>query len=129
MPKRTRAVLLLALVVVALAGPRVRAAESSPAGMWRVQFVTPLGQRGVNMTINQAGSKLSGHVTDEFGEYPIHGRFADGYVTVIWSVSEEGKLLEITMNGKLNGDVIDGTAKLGDVGEGTLVARRIGDAG
>jgi hypothetical protein len=101
-----------------------------PAGMWRVQFAAPLGQRAVNMTINQRGTKLSGQVTDEYGEYPISGEFANGRVTVVWSVSEEGgRMLEITMRGTLEGDEIRGTAQLGDVGEGPLVARRTGDAG
>lgn len=102
---------------------------NGPAGMWRVQFVTPLGQRAVNMTINQSGRKLSGHVTDEFGEYPIAGDYVDGRVTVVWSVPEDGRMLEITMKGTLEGDEITGTARLGDVGEGTLLARRTGDAG
>jgi hypothetical protein len=105
-------------------------ADSGPSGLWRVQFVAPLGQRAVTMTINQKGERLTGHVTDEFGEYPIAGRFADNRVTVSWTVSEEGgQQLLITMSGTLDGDEIRGTARLGDVGEGTLLARRIGDAG
>ena len=103
--------------------------EPSVAGLWRVEFVTPLGQAGVNMTINQSGTKLTGHVTDEFGEYEINGRFTDRQVTVVWSVPEDGKMLEITMKGTLDGNVITGTAKLGNVGEGPLSARRTGDAG
>ena len=51
-------------------------------------------------------------------------------MTVIWSVAEDGKMLEITMKGKLeSATVINGTAKLGEVGEGPLTARRTGDAG
>lgn len=104
-------------------------AQSSVAGSWRVDFVTPLGQTFVNMTINQTGSKLTGHATDEFGEYLIDGRVVDDQVTVVWSVPEDGKMLEITMKGKIEGNQITGTAKLGDVGEGPLTARRTGDAG
>src|SRR2546427_698867 len=48
-------------------------AQRSAAGTWRVEFVTPLGQTGVNMTINQSGTRLTGQVTDEYGEYPIAG--------------------------------------------------------
>jgi hypothetical protein len=102
-------------------------AQRSVAGTWRVDFVTPLGQTFVNMTINQSGAKLTGHATDEFGEYPIEGRLADDLVTVVWEVPEDGKMLEITMKGKLEGNVITGTAKLGTVGEGPLTARRTGD--
>jgi len=128
---RWPAVLLVPIVVSAslVARPPLQAQESSAAVVWRVEFVTPLGQVGVNMTINQSGARLTGHVTDEFGEYEIAGRVADGQVTVIWSVPEDGKMLEITMKGKLEGNVITGTAKLGDVGEGPLSARRTGDAG
>jgi hypothetical protein len=104
-------------------------AQNSVAGMWRVEFVTQTGQSVVMMTVNQSGTKLSGHITDEYGEYEIAGRVADGQVTIVWSVPEDGKMLEITMKGKLEGTLITGTAKLGNVGEGPLTARRTGDAG
>ena len=82
------------------------------------------------MTINQSGTKLTGHATDEFGEYEINGRVIDDQVPCVWSVAEDGKMLEITMKGKLEtATLITGTAKLGDVGEGPLSARRTGDAG
>src|SRR3954451_778065 len=102
----------------------------SAAGQWRVDFVTPLGQNWIIMTINQSGAKLTGHATDEFGEYEISGRVVGDEVTVVWSVAEDGKMLEITMKGKLEtATLITGVAKLGDVGEGPLSARRTGDAG
>lgn len=122
----------IAIVIAGVAAMTVTAqpaARQTPEGIWRVQFATPLGQRVVTMTINLSGTHLTGHVTDEYGEYAVEGRFADGQVTAAWSVSEEGKLLEITMRGRLDGDVINGTAKLGDAGEGALQARRTGDAG
>ena len=122
-------VALLAAMVVSAAPVARQSDQPNAAGLWRVEFVTPLGQVGVNMTINQSGTKLTGQVTDEYGEWAIDGRIVDGQVTVVWSVPEDGRLLEITMKGKLEGNVITGTAKLGDVGEGPLSARRTGDAG
>jgi hypothetical protein len=122
-----RNILAAFLAVLVVSGSVL--AQRSAAGTWRVEFVTPLGQTGVNMTINQSGTRLTGQVTDEYGEYPIEGRLADDVVTVVWSVPEDGKMLEITMKGKLEGNVITGTAKLGNVGEGPLTARRTGDAG
>jgi len=123
--KAGRFVLLAALAVSAPASDQA----TNVAGMWRVEFVTPLGQVGVTMTINQSGTRLTGHVTDEYGEYEIDGRAADGQITVQWSVPEDGRLLRITMRGKLDGNVINGTAQLGEIGEGPLSARRTGDAG
>ena len=120
---------LFAALVAATTLAAVLAAQQSPAGEWRVQFATPLGQRLVMMTLNQSGTKLTGHVTDEYGEYPLEGRVAEKDVTVVWSVYDDGKMLEITVKGTVDGNVITGVAKLGDVGEGPLLARRIGDAG
>ena len=128
-----RTFVAVCLVLAAMAVP-ARAQEQQPAqrsvaGTWRVDFVTPLGQNWIIMTINQSGTRLTGHATDEFGEYEISGRFVDDQVTVVWSVAEDGKMLEITMKGKLEtATLITGTAKLGDVGEGPLSARRTGDA-
>jgi hypothetical protein len=128
----TRILLAVCLALAAVAAPAhaQQQQQRSVSGTWRVDFVTPLGQNWIIMTINQSGTKLTGHATDEFGEYEINGRVVDDQVTVIWSVAEDGKMLEITMKGKLEtATLITGTAKLGDVGEGPLSARRTGDAG
>ena len=127
-----RTVLVGCLVLLAAIASPVHAQQQSRSvsGTWRVDFVTPLGQSWIIMTINQSGAKLTGHATDEFGEYELAGRIVDDQVTVVWSVAEDGKMLEITMKGKLeSATIINGTAKLGDVGEGPLTARRTGDAG
>jgi hypothetical protein len=122
--------LTLAAMAVPARAQQPQPAQRSVAGTWRVDFVTPLGQNWIIMTINQSGTRLTGHATDEFGEYEISGRLVDDQVTVVWSVAEDGKMLEITMKGKLEtATLITGTAKLGDVGEGPLSARRTGDAG
>ena len=129
-----RTLLAVCLAVAAAVAPaHAQAQQQQPrtvSGTWRVDFVTPLGQNWIIMTINQSGARLSGHATDEFGEYEINGRVVEDQVTVVWSVAEDGKMLEITMKGKLeSATLITGTAKLGDVGEGPLSARRTGDAG
>ena len=130
-----RTLLAVCLALGAVAAPihaqaQQQQQQRSVSGTWRVDFVTPLGQNWIIMTINQSGAKLTGHATDEFGEYEINGRLVDDQVTVVWSVAEDGKMHEITMKGKLEtATLITGTAKLGDVGEGPLSARRTGDAG
>ena len=113
---------LLAVVLSAFVSPL--AAQSNAAGEWKVNFVVPTGTRFVNMFINQDKARLTGTVTSEDGEFPLSGRVEGDQVTVVWSVPENGKLMEITMKGKLTGNVINGTAKIGDVGEGSLTARR-----
>jgi hypothetical protein len=114
----------LALVALALAPAAPIFAQANAAGEWRVTFVVPTGTRSVNMVINQQRASLSGTVINEDGEFPLKGRIADDQVTVIWSVPEAGKLMELTMKGKVSGDTITGTLQLGEVGEGPLSARR-----
>jgi hypothetical protein len=113
---------VLAVVLSACVSPVF--AQPSAAGEWKVNFVVPTGTRFVNMFINQEKTKLTGTVVSEDGEFPLSGRIEDDQVTIAWSVPEDGKMMEITMKGKLTGNVISGTARLGDVGEGSLTARR-----
>lgn len=99
-------------------------ADVSAAGEWRVTFVVPTGTKSVSMVVNQRVARLTGTVVDEYGEFPLEGRLDGEQVTIVWSVPEDGELLEITMKGKLQGDTITGTARLGTLGEGPLSARR-----
>ena len=117
----TRLILFVA-VLSAFAAPVL--AQPSAAGEWKVNFVVPTGTKFVNMVINQQKTTLSGTVINEDGEFPLTGTIIDDQVTVVWTVPEDGKLMEITMKGKLAGNLITGTAKLGNVGEGSLTARR-----
>ena len=110
--------------VVAVTLVTVVRAQANAAGEWRVNFVVPTGTRSVEMVINQQRTTLSGTVINEDGEFPLKGRITDDQVVVVWSVPEAGKLMELTMKGKLAGDTITGTLQVGDVGEGPLSARR-----
>ena len=100
-------------------------AQIDVAGNWRVEFVVPTGEMAVNMTINQKGSALSGRVINEDGEFQMQGRIVDDQITVEWSVPEQGELMKITMSGTVHGEDISGTARLGNVGEGSLSAHRV----
>jgi hypothetical protein len=101
------------------------AAPVDVAGNWRVEFVVPNGEMAVNMTINQNGAKLSGRVVNEDGEFPLEGTVSGDLVTVTWVVPEQGSPLPITMKGTIDGEYITGTVRLGNVGEGSLSARRV----
>ena len=92
-----RRALAFALLAAALATPLLAQASASAAGEWRVNFVVPTGTRSVNMVINQQRATLSGTVINEDGEFPLKGRIADDQVTVVWSVPEDGKLMELTI--------------------------------
>jgi hypothetical protein len=117
---RVRLFLFASLVLVSVSV----FAHADVAGNWRVEFAVPTGEIAVTMTINQVGTTLSGRVVNEDGEFPLKGTVRDDEVTVVWTVPEQGRQLEITMNGKVEGEYITGTARLANVGEGSLTARR-----
>src|SRR4026209_1740579 len=89
----------LAFVALVLAPPAPVFAQTNAAGEWRVNFVVPTGTRSVSMVINQQRATLSGPVINEAGEFPLKGRIADDQVTIVWTVPEAGKLMELTMKG------------------------------
>jgi hypothetical protein len=84
---RTFLAVCLALAAAAVPAHAQQQQPRAVSGTWRVDFVTPLGQNWIIMTINQSGTRLTGHATDEFGEYEISGRVVDDQVTVVWSVA------------------------------------------
>jgi len=100
-------------------------AHADVAGNWRVEFAVPTGEMAVTMTINQKNDVLSGRVVNEDGEFPLKGTVNGDEVTVVWTVPEQGQPLDITVSGKVDGEYITGTARLGNVGEGSLSARRM----
>lgn len=100
-------------------------AQADVAGNWRVEFVVPTGERTVTMTINQQGATLSGQVINEDGEFPMKGRVDGDQITAEWMVPEQGEPIKITMSGTVRGEDIDGVARLGTVGEGSLFAHRM----
>lgn len=115
--------LLLAQFLILASGSLF--AQTDVAGNWRVEFVVPTGEMATNMTINQKGTTLSGRVVNEDGEFPIQGKIVDDQITVEWTVPDQGQPLKILMTGKVRGEEIEGTARLGNVGEGALYARRV----
>jgi hypothetical protein len=100
-------------------------AQADVAGNWRVEFVVPTGEMATNMTLNQKGTALSGRVVNEDGEFPVEGKIVDDQITVEWTVPEQGEPMKIVVRGKVRGEEIEGTARLGNVGEGSLYARRV----
>jgi hypothetical protein len=100
-------------------------APSDVAGNWRVEFATPTGDFGTTVTLNQDGGKLTGRAVNEDGEFPVEGTVTEDQVTFTWTVPEQGGQMRITVKGKIEGEYINGTARLGNVGEGSMEARRV----
>lgn len=114
---------MVAILLVVLASSTLGPADV--AGNWRVEFTTPTGEAGTTVTLNQKGDRLTGRAVNEDGEFEVEGSVVDDEVTFRWMVPEQGGQMQITVKGKLDGEYINGTARLGNVGEGTMSARRV----
>jgi len=120
-----RIVVALALIAVGAACTAF-AAEADMAGGWTVEFSLPWGGSGsYPMWVNQDGSKLSGRVTfPGVAEYQIKGTINEDRFTIVWQTVVDGEFLDITFAGRVVGDEINGTAKIGKYPERELYARR-----
>jgi hypothetical protein len=116
----TAAALLIVAPAPAFAQP------GDVAGEWRIEFGTPSGPIDMTMYVSQTGSKLNGYLTNEIGEFPLTGNVDKDQVRIAWEMPDVGSLLQITFSGKVEGDKLEGTAKIEKVGEGPMEGRRTG---
>jgi hypothetical protein len=113
--------------LVAFALATAATAQASLTGEWEISFTTPRGGRTeYTLYMTQEGPRLTGHLTSEFGETPVKGSVNGDEVKLAWSIMENGKPLDISVTATAKGDTINGTIKLGTVGEGVFSAERTG---
>jgi hypothetical protein len=119
-------VALLFAAVVSLLSVAPALTQADIAGEWAVMFSSPQGPQEFTMYVVQEGPRLNGRLTNEFGEFPLKGTLDADNFTITWSMPDGGRILEITFSGKVEGDSITGTAKLGTRGSGGLSGTRTG---
>jgi len=119
---------LVGLVTCVLClGAGVRAQEApNVTGEWEASYVTPLGPQELKIYLQQEGPRLSGHTESEFGESQVRGSIQGDEVKFSWTEVDGGKQVTIAVTAKASGDVITGTAKIGDRGDGAFKAERTG---
>lgn len=78
------------------------------------------------MYVQQQGPRLNGRLTSEYGEFPLKGSIDGNAFTINWSMPDGGSQLDITFTGKVEGDTMTGSAKLGNRGSGQLSGTRTG---
>ena len=113
--------LLICLVAVGVA-----VAQADAAGEWTVSFATPSGPAEFTMYVNQEGTRLTGRLTSDAGEFPLRGSVDGDNVTITWNLPDAGRLLAVTFTAKITGDEMSGTARLGDRGKGAFSGERVG---
>ena len=103
-----------------------QAAQADMAGEWEVSFAAPQGPMEFTMYVMQQGPRLTGRLTGEYGEFPLRGTLDGAAFTITWSLPDGGRSVDITFTGKIDGDSLSGTAKLGTRGSGPLSGTRTG---
>src|SRR5579872_2870959 len=124
MLRRTMLMVCCAALVCAPLGAAPRAADVDVTGEWSVEFTTPMGVMDFAMAVTQQGPRLTGHMTSDVGEFPLKGTIDGDQVTIDWTLNDGGKMVDITFKGKVEGNRISGTAKLGTLGQGPFSAER-----
>lgn len=118
--------LATSVALIVLAVGMASAAAADMAGGWAVEFSLPWGGNATYpMWVNQDGTKLSGRVTfPGVAEYQLKGTIKEDRFTLVWQTVVDGEFLDVTFAGRVSGDEINGTAKIGMYPERELYARR-----
>jgi hypothetical protein len=110
-------VLLLALVF--------SAAAADPTGKWSATFDTMIGQQKYTYEFSLVGEKLTGKATSQNGASEIQdGKVSGDVITFVENITYEGNAIRIEYTGKISGDEIKFTRKVGDYATEELVAKR-----
>jgi len=114
---------LLAAAILCLS-PVAAFAQGGVAGEWELSMSTPQGNTTVGLKLALAGDKLSGVLTSPMGAVPVSGTAAGNDVKATAEVAVQGMNLTFEIGGKVNGDAMDGTVKVGDFGEFPFTGKR-----
>jgi hypothetical protein len=124
--KCVKASLVGAAFVLSIASSAL--AQSSVAGAWEITIDTPQGPNTSTLTLKQDGDKLSGELASAMGTTPVEGTYSAGAVAVTANLDVQGTSLQLGINGKLDGEALNGSVKLGDFGEFPFTGKRAGGA-
>lgn len=109
--------LAFALVVSAMAG--------DINGTWKAKFDTQIGEQHYTYQFKADGEKLTGTAANAMGSTEIkEGTVKGDTVYFVENLEFNGMAIRIEYNGKMAGDEIKFTRKVGDFATEDLVARR-----
>lgn len=95
-------------------------------GKWTAQFDTPVGTQKYTYEFHVDGTKLTGKAISEHGEVAIQEGMINGDDISFVEVSDfNGMQLRIVYTGKIDGDKIHFTRKVGDFATDDLTATRV----
>lgn len=115
------------LVLTALALAFLFAAYAADAtGKWAAEFDTAIGVQKYTYDLKADGPKLTGKAIGRSGETEIQeGKVNGDQISFVEMLKFEGQDLRIEYTGKVSGDEIKFTRKVGDFATEEFVAKRV----
>lgn len=114
--------LLWAVMALAMLAP---AFGADVAGKWTAAIDTQIGVQNYTYDFKVDGAKLTGKAKSQFGETEItEGSVKGDEISFVENLDFQGQALRITYQGKISGDEIKFTRKVGDVATEDFVAKR-----
>lgn len=117
-----RSIILAWTVLTLAAAPAL--AQSSAAGDWELNLETPQGAQTIVLALTVDGEKANGSLTSQLGTMPVEGTLAGGALAVNGNMEIQGMSLPLGVNGKVEGDTLNGSIRLGDFGEFPFTGKR-----
>ncbi len=113
------AVLVLGIASVPTSG------QDSVAGAWELTLQTPQGSSRATLTLKVEGDQATGDLASQIGSMPITGTASAGVIALSGSLAVQGISLVLGINGKVEGEVLHGTMKIGDLGDLPFTGKRV----
>ena len=116
-------------VVPSAATPAPQADADKVTGTWKAEFETQRGLQKYTFTLKQDGTKVSGKANVDTNGEKREAEFKDGKiegdtVTFVEPLNIQGNDIQITFTGKISGNEIKFTRKVGDFGSSEATAKR-----
>src|SRR4029077_14013361 len=121
------------ITLLALAVASLSALAADITGTWKAEFETQRGLQKYTFTLKQDGANVTGKASVERDGGKRDAEFKDGKVegdtvTFVEPLKIQDNEINITYTGKISGNEIKFTRKVGDFGSSEATARREGGA-
>ena len=120
---KLRSILVMTTLV---AGMTLAALAADVSGQWTSTFTTQIGEQHYTYTFKVDGDKLTGSAKNDNGTTEItDGSIKGDDISFVENIDMMGNKISITYTGKVSGDEIKFTRKVGDFATEELTAKRV----
>ncbi len=123
----------ISITLLTLAALSLSALAADVTGTWKAEFETQRGLQKYTFTLKQDGANVTGKASVETADQKRDAEFKDGKVdgdtvTFVEPLKIQDNEINITYTGKISGNEIKFTRKVGDFGSSEATAKRDGTA-